>query len=78
MAELRETLEKLYYDKVDYRSNVTIVIILNEIKSLIKSKLPEEKKIEDLEFPHAMDYSRGFYVGFNSCRTEIEKIVENL
>lgn len=34
--KVREVLERLYYDKVDYKSNVTIEIVLKQIMDLVR------------------------------------------
>ena len=62
---LEEWKEDLSLDNIEQRH---LNIVLNLAQQYLDCKgLPEEKDFRDLEFPNLMDYSKGFYDGFNEA-----------
>ncbi len=83
--EIREILEELakhYYTTHNEEACEFCEKELDQthqaIISLILEKMPKEKKLNDLEFPHSMDYSKGAYSGFNHALAEMRERIEKL
>lgn len=70
--KLREILEQLYYDKTDFKSNVTVMIYFDQIKSLLSKHLPKAME-NDNENLANYPVIRGKILGFNQCNQQVRE-----
>ena len=73
MGKLREILKDLWYFGNRHDREIDVAQAESDIKSLIKSIVPEEKR-------NGIKYTNTWYErrGFNACREEILKRLERL
>jgi len=79
----REILEKLYYDKVDYRSNISIEIALTQLNVLylkeIEEKLPKKKGCTNCPYNILGKCSKwDIKICYNNAIDEVLKILREM